>query len=96
VKKELGNEAAGLTKPLFDLRFNHIETRRQEKIKILLEERQAIQNEEAQGLWHSMKQISGHESGVAGGVSSQHGYSGKKASSMIAGSKLLSGNSAGS
>lgn len=40
-----------MTDELLEIRWQHFEQRRKEKIKVLLEERLMIMNEEAQGIW---------------------------------------------
>ena len=47
LKKELGTEGKQLTKQLMELRWEHYEERRKEKIKILVDERNIIIHEEA-------------------------------------------------
>jgi len=88
LKKEMGAEGKNITKQILELRWQHFEQRRQEKLKILLEERQVIMNEEASGAWVPQSQ-----SKIMQAAGSYHSSHGKR--SAVAGSKMISGGSSG-
>ena len=50
-KKSLGIEASMLHKDQIQMRWNHLEQRRKEKINVLKEEREIILLEEINGHW---------------------------------------------
>jgi hypothetical protein len=73
-KKTLGLEANTLRKDQIQMRWNHLEQRRREKIKVIKEERSIIVMEEANGEWNPPA-LSGMSNGSSGkkGVSMQMG-----------------------
>ena len=88
-KKSLGVEANQLTPQILQLRFEHFDQRRKEKIQILNQERNNIIREEAQGLWSSERnlalnsQLSKH-SGGGSGHKQLSGSKGGRLSSAVA------------
>ena len=64
-RKNLGVEAAALSGQILQLRFDHHEEKRQEKLRVLVEERQRIIEEEARGTWAPL-QLSKHSSTSGG------------------------------
>ncbi|CDW85779.1 UNKNOWN [Stylonychia lemnae] len=94
-KKSLGIEANSLTPQIIQMRYEHFEQRRREKLQILTHERLTVLGDEKKGVWSPDKgsafrnQLSNHSSGNSpvrlGGVSS----AGKK-NSVLPISKALS------
>ena len=64
-KKSLGLESTTLSKDQLQMRWNHLEQRRREKIQVIKEERQMIAIEEGNGMWQAPA-TSGMSSGSAG------------------------------
>ena len=74
-KKSLGLEANTIHKDQLQMRWNHLEQRRREKIKVIKEERAIIIMEEANGEWNppALSGISGGSSGKKAAISMQMG-----------------------
>lgn len=85
-KKSLGVEASQLTPQILQLRYDHHEQKRQEKIRILVEERLRIIDEESRGAWVPGNQLSKHSSNSGGKASMAQGH---MASSAFQGSKMI-------
>ena len=52
MKKAMGVEAISLTPQIIQLRWEHMEQRRKEKISLIVQERNIVIQEEEQGLWN--------------------------------------------
>jgi hypothetical protein len=96
-KKSLGLEANTIHRDQLQMRWNHLEQRRKEKIKVIKEERAIIIMEEANGEWNppALSGISGGSSGKKG-VSMQMGgfratTSGQSSPSKFQGSNGFAG-----
>ena len=96
-KKTLGLEGNTLHKDQIQMRWNHLEQRRREKVKVIKEERAIIIMEEANGEWNppALSAISNGSSGKKG-VSMQMGgfrptTSGQSSPSKFQGSNGFAG-----
>ena len=94
LKKQMGVEAISLTPQIIQLRWEHFEQRRKEKINLIFQERQGVMQEEEQGLWSGeggfIGQMSKHSSTGSGGKGAASLHQGRRTNSVVTGpSKMM-------